>query len=540
MALASVAFVIYCVVTYFVSRRERTEIAALKRTLNSNLNDVQRQKTELDQKRSALERERSDCAAARRTYEEKAARQDALAYQNAAALCSRSCLGPTFSEYQIFQDLGSKDALQNERLYAACFGEISLLPPISVSCSVRGEHGEVYKTTLKSCTCKDYQVRRHPCKHMYYLALRLGLLSTVNEAAVMDAIDDIHAALGQVASERKDLAADQRSLAREQQKLNERARQEASVQKNFLRSLDTYGYNPDWLAKLYADFHAQFDAELVEHLRERARPAKKTAARIEQEYLAQMRDLRRSAKAMEYRLYLYHLKFPEWDDIPPTPPEEPASDRDPLLRWLSEEEYRSLPSAEKSQLALDRWSKRKKSPWDIGVEFEQYVGYRYETDGYRVIYYGAVKHMDDLGRDLICTKSGHTVVVQCKRWASAEKCIHENVVFQLYATTVAYQLEHPDQAVTPLLVCTCALSDTAKQYADYLKVQYSEFYEYMDFPRIKCNINKSTGDRIYHLPFDQQYNHVAIIPGTGECYAQTVREAENKGFRRAYRHAVTV
>jgi hypothetical protein len=60
----------------------------------------------LEQNRSALERERSDCAAARRTYEEKAARQDALAYQNAAALCSRSCLGPTFSEYQIFQDLG--------------------------------------------------------------------------------------------------------------------------------------------------------------------------------------------------------------------------------------------------------------------------------------------------------------------------------------------------------------------------------------------------------------------------------------------------
>lgn len=119
MALASVAFVIYCVVTYFVSRRERAEIAALKRTLNSDLKDVQRLKAELEQNCSTLERERSDCAAARRAYEEKAARQDALAYQNAAALCSRSCLGPTFSEYQIFQDLNSKDALQNERLYAA-------------------------------------------------------------------------------------------------------------------------------------------------------------------------------------------------------------------------------------------------------------------------------------------------------------------------------------------------------------------------------------------------------------------------------------
>lgn len=103
MALAFVAFVIYCVVTYFVSRRERAEIAALKCMLNSDLNDVQRQKTELEQKCAVLERERSDCAAARRAYEKKAARQDTLAYQNAAALCSRSCLGPTFSEYQIFR-----------------------------------------------------------------------------------------------------------------------------------------------------------------------------------------------------------------------------------------------------------------------------------------------------------------------------------------------------------------------------------------------------------------------------------------------------
>ena len=54
-----------------------------------------------------------------------------------------------------------------------------------------------------------------------------------------------------------------------------------------------------------------------------------------------------------------------------------------------------------------------------------------------------------------------------------------------------------------------------------------------EFPRIKCNINND-GEKIYHLPFDQQYDRVQII-NDGEMYATTVTEAEEAGFRRAYR-----
>ena len=57
-----------------------------------------------------------------------------------------------------------------------------------------------------------------------------------------------------------------------------------------------------------------------------------------------------------------------------------------------------------------------------------------------------------------------------------------------------------------------------------------------EFPRIKCNINRATGEKIYHLPFDQKYDSVVIEEKKGECYAFTVQEAENKGFRRAFRH----
>ena len=58
-----------------------------------------------------------------------------------------------------------------------------------------------------------------------------------------------------------------------------------------------------------------------------------------------------------------------------------------------------------------------------------------------------------------------------------------------------------------------------------------------DYPRIKCNVGRDSygfKTKIYHLPFDQQYDNVIIEPQKGECFAFTVEEAENKGFRRAY------
>ena len=54
-----------------------------------------------------------------------------------------------------------------------------------------------------------------------------------------------------------------------------------------------------------------------------------------------------------------------------------------------------------------------------------------------------------------------------------------------------------------------------------------------EFPRIKCNVNN--GEKIYHLPFDQQYWRTQI-KNNQEFYAWTVEEAERKGFRRAMRH----
>lgn len=49
------------------------------------------------------------------------------------------------------------------------------------------------------------------------------------------------------------------------------------------------------------------------------------------------------------------------------------------------------------------------------------------------------------------------------------------------------------------------------------------------------NVARASGERIYHLPFDQQYDTTVVEPDRGECFVATVAEAEQLGFRRAWR-----
>ena len=54
------------------------------------------------------------------------------------------------------------------------------------------------------------------------------------------------------------------------------------------------------------------------------------------------------------------------------------------------------------------------------------------------------------------------------------------------------------------------------------------------YPCIKENIENDK-EKIYHLPFDQQYDTTKIESDKGESYFMTVKEAEDNGFRRAKR-----
>ena len=87
--------------------------------------------------------------------------------------------------------------------------------------------------------------------------------------------------------------------------------------------------------------------------------------------------------------------------------------------------------------------------------------------------------------------------------------------------------------VKPVFVSTADLSETAAKFAKALGVQV-RIVPMGNFPRIKCNIGKNN-EKIFHLPFDQQYDNVKIDK-PGEFYAWNVKEAVQAGFRRAFRY----
>lgn len=208
---------------------------------------------------------------------------------------------------------------------------------------------------------------------------------------------------------------------------------------------------------------------------------------------------------------------------------------DPVTNYLTKEEYRKLSSVERNQMALERFWKRPKSKWLLGRIYERYVGYLYEQKGYDVEYTGIFRGYEDLGRDLICTKNNEIIIIQCKNW-SQFKTIYEKHIFQFFGTVFQYRDQNPRRKVRAIFYTTTNLSDLARRFAHELNIELEEKFKMPRFyPCIKCNISLADGTKIYHLPFDQQYDNTKIEISRGEFYCETAEEAEKAGFRRAYR-----
>ena len=312
------------------------------------------------------------------------------------------------------------------------------------------------------------------------------------------------------------------------------------------------------LAKYTSDVYLLSQNKLADQLENKSHPAFH-AADVVREVNKEKASLQAQLKQWEYRCTLYESIIPDLSDLDLN---EKISDISAISReslnehsgdrarlYLTREEYESLPSVEKYQLALDHWWDRKKTRSEIGTDYERYVGYEMENAGWSVVYNGIEKGLNDMGIDLICQKGARYILVQCKNWSSF-KTIREKHINQLFGATVDFYLTHinsngsfsdfrnslESRAIVPLFVTSTDLSDTARKVASTLGVSVSEGVKFKHYPIIKCNINQSTGEKIYHLPFDQQYDKTIIDKELGEFYALTVKEAERHGFRRAKKH----
>lgn len=299
----------------------------------------------------------------------------------------------------------------------------------------------------------------------------------------------------------------------------------------------------NWAAGYLADLYADRAYLLAKQLEQRSHPAIKAAVAIKA-MRSELRDLYANNRLLEQRIKLYVSYFPFLAELDADIMSGSSSDfeevdqltaaYDRTRNFLSDEEYRNLSTTERNQLALDRYLNGALSKVQIGRLYERYLGWLYEKNGYSVIYNGIEQGVEDMGRDLICSNREETIIVQAKCW-SQSKTIHEKHVYQLYGTMCTFKIEHPGvKKVRAALYLTTQLSPVARQAAAMLRIKVEENFRLdKDFPMIKCNIGK-TGEKIYHLPFDQQYDKTQI-KDAGERYCKTVAEAESYGFRRAKR-----
>ncbi|MCL1819399.1 MAG: restriction endonuclease [Oscillospiraceae bacterium] len=181
------------------------------------------------------------------------------------------------------------------------------------------------------------------------------------------------------------------------------------------------------------------------------------------------------------------------------------------------------------QFALDRYMMIKKSDYEIGIEYERYVGYLYEKQGYRVQFCGAVMGMGDLGRDLIVHTDDGIKVIQCKRWAK-DKLIHEKYIHQLFGTVSQMRVQRGVSKIYGVIYTTSQLSYAARKCAKELGIEICEKQPFIEYPRIKCVVSK-TGKRIYYLPFDRGYDSVSVVYADEGKYVADILEAEESGFR---------
>lgn len=331
----------------------------------------------------------------------------------------------------------------------------------------------------------------------------------------------------------------ERELTKQQDILNERELQLKALIKSTTPFKD--------VADMAETIELSIFSDTENNLRTKSRPAYKAAEEVKR-MRGRLKDVVTQSKENAYKLHFILKAFPDLEyyldneDVSAITEfssiAEFENDRDKTRDYLSDEEFRKLSTSERNQLALDRYiQNRNKSKWMIGRDYELSCAWLYEQKGCHVIRNGIEAKLNDHGRDLIITNPANTVIwiVQCKYWASSFE-IHENVIMQLFGSKVAFDIEnnlYPTQTKAVLMVPNFSvITDTAMKFAKNLGVEVIR-NDMTDYPRIKCNVNGES--KIYHLPFDQQYDRTKIEK-SGEFYAKSIVEAESKGFRRAMRH----
>ena len=194
---------------------------------------------------------------------------------------------------------------------------------------------------------------------------------------------------------------------------------------------------------------------------------------------------------------------------------------------------------EELQNQFEKWliaveNARTENKWKYGRDYERYVGYLFEREGFSVIYNGATKGSSDGGIDLFCFKDGIVYPIQCKRWKKKvdaeeiDKFVRAVSIFNRNRSSYPIPLCY--STVIPIFYTTSDYTDYARWKAHDVNVicRVQSFNNIREYPAVKCTA--LNGRKVYYLPFDRDFDSIHIGVYRGGCYKFSVLEAEQAGF----------
>lgn len=183
-----------------------------------------------------------------------------------------------FKNTPVFLAFSNLDLDEKSRLYSAIRTRLISDTP-TVTWNVESSNDK-YVVSLTKCTCKDYQVRKKPCKHMMRLGLELGLLQYADDSDIISKLNDL-----------EDL---QREVLRDKQRISElyttvnyRCKKREEQCKAYIQSYikDSCKDIPEeYVASLISGLSDIFDDEIIYYLDTKDHPAYLTAVDIKNYY----------------------------------------------------------------------------------------------------------------------------------------------------------------------------------------------------------------------------------------------------------------
>lgn len=228
-----------------------------------------------------------------------------------------------------------------------------------------------------------------------------------------------------------------------------------------------------------------------------------------------------------------HTKSVEHSQPTPSPPELK------LIYKPKPKQNLNPYSLEELQNHLDAYRQKainsgNRDKWKYGRDYERYIGYLWEKDGWKVIYNGAVEGNFDGGIDLICYKDNDCCLIQCKRWKNnvgAEYIERFNKVVERFTE---HHFNYNE--VIGVFYTTSNYTDDAREVGwEYdIDCRTERFGSIREYPPVKCLVRND--EKVYYLPFDKEFDKISVKNGCD--YKFTVADAEKAGYHYHLNHDV--